>query len=143
MSGVATKRILGAVVLVFAAGGVDGADGRAPWSFQPPIQLPRPPGTPRDATPSPAAPPPPPPANRRLRTLRVLHLTDVHLDMSYAAGAEADCAAPPCCRRPAPSHSIVPPPPKAANNADAGAYGEHTCDTPLLLLQSALDAGRG
>jgi len=35
----------------------------------------------------------------------------------------------------APSH-------EGARGTRAAAYGEHTCDTPLLLLQSVLDAGR-
>ena len=30
--------------------------------------------------------------------LRVLHFTDVHLDLRYRAGAKALCKTPPCCR---------------------------------------------
>ena len=31
-------------------------------------------------------------------TLRVLHLTDIHLDLQYAKGAKVDCGEPLCCR---------------------------------------------
>lgn len=31
-------------------------------------------------------------------TLRVLHLTDIHIDDAYQTGAEAECEAPLCCR---------------------------------------------
>ncbi len=31
-------------------------------------------------------------------TLRVLHLSDLHVDMEYKIGEEADCDEPQCCR---------------------------------------------
>ncbi len=30
--------------------------------------------------------------------LKVLHITDVHLDLSYQVGASVLCTKPPCCR---------------------------------------------
>lgn len=31
-------------------------------------------------------------------TLKVLHLTDVHMDTQYTVGEEAQCGEPQCCR---------------------------------------------
>ena len=32
-------------------------------------------------------------------TLRVLHVSDIHVDLNYTEGAEADCGEPICCRQ--------------------------------------------
>ena len=32
------------------------------------------------------------------RRWRILHVTDIHLDPTYVAGAEAHCSEPPCCQ---------------------------------------------
>ena len=81
------------------------------------------------------APEPPPGAAPRT-TLRVLHLTDVHLDPAYAPGAgPAACAAPPCCRRAAGAGAPAP-----AAGRPARASGEALCDTPASVLQAALNA---
>jgi len=77
------------------------------------------------------------------RKWRILHITDIHLDMQYVEGAEVACAAPPCCRRRTSqdasdfefSSDNLPEFP-------ARSFGEYTCDSPPQLLQSALDAAR-
>ncbi|CAI4226999.1 unnamed protein product [Auanema sp. JU1783] len=69
-------------------------------------------------------------------TLTVLHLTDLHLDMYYTIGEEADCATPQCCR---PQNS-----PYELNQADsikqpAGKWGTvGNCDAPYWLLTNML-----
>lgn len=34
------------------------------------------------------------------KNLRILHLSDVHHDLKYMEGAEANCSLPVCCRQP-------------------------------------------
>ena len=95
--------------------------------------------------------------------LRVLHITDVHLDLQYEAGSNALCARPPCCRPPSSRKGqrklaegvgtdekavsgapVRPEKPTMVENDDsvAGKLGSRNCDSPLALLQSALSAAR-
>mmetsp|Transcript_13976 Transcript_13976/g.39551 ORF Transcript_13976/g.39551 Transcript_13976/m.39551 type:complete len:319 (+) Transcript_13976:168-1124(+) len=64
--------------------------------------------------------------------LRILHLTDLHIDLKYTPGSEADCAKPPCCR---PNKD-----PSVPVRTPASVVGEYSCDTRFQVLQSALDA---
>mmetsp|Transcript_15293 Transcript_15293/g.39488 ORF Transcript_15293/g.39488 Transcript_15293/m.39488 type:complete len:503 (-) Transcript_15293:26-1534(-) len=64
--------------------------------------------------------------------LVVLHLTDLHIDLQYAPGSEAECATPPCCRQASD--------PSVAIKTQASMAGEYKCDTRPQLLQSALEA---
>ncbi|KAK7476425.1 hypothetical protein BaRGS_00032350 [Batillaria attramentaria] len=62
-------------------------------------------------------------------TIRVLQLTDIHLDIEYRAGADAECGEPLCCRafdsNPAPNKS-----------REAGKWGDfRRCDTPWTTLE--------
>ena len=40
------------------------------------------------------------------QTLKVLHITDVHIDVNYKEGTNAVCNQPLCCR--SNSHGVVP-----------------------------------
>ncbi|QDZ18343.1 metallo-dependent phosphatase [Chloropicon primus] len=101
------------------------------------------------------------------RELRVLHITDIHLDLDYAHGSNALCARPPCCKRggqrgglpggaevdgrgerregdrgregraSAGASNAV-----AEGGVGAGKLGSWNCDSPLALLHSALSAAR-
>lgn len=72
----------------------------------------------------------PPPSGKRVK---VLHLSDIHLDPRYTVGAEAvDCASEGCCR-PDPSNATLIKNPAPLN-------GHPNCDTPLSLLTSALSS---
>ncbi|THH33122.1 hypothetical protein EUX98_g1075 [Antrodiella citrinella] len=67
--------------------------------------------------------------------LKVLHLSDLHLDARYANGAESDCTGGQCCREnnfnpSSPNKTLVPAP-------RFGAYG---CDAPIALVLSALES---
>ncbi|KAL3856819.1 hypothetical protein ACJMK2_011534 [Sinanodonta woodiana] len=78
--------------------------------------------------PKPPVNPPIPPKEGSPR-LRVLHLTDIHLDQLYIQGSNAQCGEPLCCRAddgpPAPDHD------------GAGKWGDYRgCDTPYTLLNS-------
>ncbi|KAF9222290.1 hypothetical protein BS17DRAFT_755972 [Gyrodon lividus] len=75
-------------------------------------------------------PPPKQPSGERLK---VLHVSDIHIDPRYATGAEANCSQYMCCR-------------DNAYNTDsldqillpASRYGAYYCDTPLSLMLSAM-----
>ncbi|KAK7478652.1 hypothetical protein BaRGS_00030115 [Batillaria attramentaria] len=90
-------------------------DPLANWNISLP-DTPKPPVIPH-VLPKPGAP-----------TLRVLHLTDIHLDSSYVPGSKADCGEPLCCR----ANDGKPDP----GNSGAGQYGDYRdCDTPLWTLE--------
>ncbi|CAJ0583335.1 unnamed protein product, partial [Mesorhabditis spiculigera] len=74
-------------------------------------------------------------------TLKVLHLSDIHLDMYYTPGLEADCPEPQCCRPQQSPDEIVaagvttPTPIKVP----AGYWGTvGNCDAPYWLFTSML-----
>ncbi|KIM88956.1 hypothetical protein PILCRDRAFT_813955 [Piloderma croceum F 1598] len=67
--------------------------------------------------------------------LKVLHISDLHIDSRYANGAEANCTSSLCCRANnfntmSPNKTVFPAP-------RFGAYG---CDTPISLVLSTLNA---
>lgn len=62
--------------------------------------------------------------------IKVVHFSDIHVDLSYEVGANYNCTKPICCRpytsADAPGNTSYP----------AGEYGEVTCDAPLSLEES-------
>lgn len=63
--------------------------------------------------------------------LRVLHLSDTHLDPYYQEGSNADCKELMCCR-------MTDGPAPTATQA-AGKWGDYrNCDTPLRTLEHML-----
>ncbi|TDL28043.1 Metallo-dependent phosphatase [Rickenella mellea] len=77
-------------------------------------------------------PPPKQPSGKRMK---VLHLSDFHLDPRYSTGAEANCTSGPCCRfgnhnANSPNTTLIPAP----------RYGQYKCDTPEALAMAALQA---
>lgn len=73
--------------------------------------------------------------------LRVLHFTDVHLDLRYRAGAKALCKTPPCCRD---ADGTVRAAGSAVPGDDAGLaapIGHPNCDSSPALVRSAMDVG--
>ena len=62
---------------------------------------------------------------------RLLHMTDVHLDLNYTANASIVCDYPICCHA---EHGFP-----EANSSKAGEYGNSKCDAPLKLFESALE----
>ncbi|EJU01820.1 Ser/Thr protein phosphatase family protein [Dacryopinax primogenitus] len=74
----------------------------------------------------------PPPSGERIR---VLHLSDFHLDPRYATHAEASCSQYLCCRsysdaNSSPNKTVLPAP----------RYGAYSCDTPYDLAGVAVEA---
>ncbi|KAI6108786.1 sphingomyelin phosphodiesterase [Pisolithus croceorrhizus] len=67
--------------------------------------------------------------------LKVLHVSDIHIDPRYATGYEANCTAYLCCREnvwnaASPDHVVLPAP----------RYGSYLCDTPMSLMLAAMQA---
>ncbi|KAK8851646.1 Metallo-dependent phosphatase-like protein [Apiospora arundinis] len=74
---------------------------------------------------------------RSSKMVKVLHLSDLHLDARYEAGSEANCMSSMCCRHPT-SHpngaSAVP------IQVPAPLYGYYKCDSPYYLALAALQS---
>lgn len=126
---------LGAVwtqVLAFAD--VSGLDGQYICNSLSSKFCPAPSLTPLNTTglfpkPKPADAKIPPPSGKRVK---VLHLSDFHLDPRYSVGSEANCTKGPCCRHSAsaPSQVVFPSP----------LYGAYRCDSPYYLGLAALQS---
>lgn len=81
-------------------------------------------------------PDPLPPARKATgQRLKILHLSDLHIDPRYAVGAEANCTSNVCCRANNPNtyspDEVTLPAPY---------YGSFLCDAPLPLVVSTLQA---
>ncbi|KIJ63471.1 hypothetical protein HYDPIDRAFT_175880 [Hydnomerulius pinastri MD-312] len=122
---------------VVALGDMGGYDGQLICSSQ--LDLcPVPPTIALDLTGWFAKPKPnplPPPKQPSGERLKVLHVSDIHIDPRYATGYEANCTEYLCCREnvwnAATPDQIVLPAPR---------YGSFLCDTPLSLMLSAMQA---
>ncbi|KAK0246153.1 sphingomyelin phosphodiesterase [Armillaria nabsnona] len=68
------------------------------------------------------------------KRLKVLHISDLHLDPRYATGSEANCTSGLCCR--ADNSNTV----GQAPLFPAPRYGAYKCDSPLALAMAALEA---
>ena len=65
-------------------------------------------------------------------TLRILQLSDIHLDENYAVGSNTNCGEPLCCRA---SHGSPSTP-----SAGAGYWGDYRdCDIPPRTFDSLLN----
>ncbi|KAK0465473.1 Metallo-dependent phosphatase-like protein [Desarmillaria tabescens] len=67
--------------------------------------------------------------------LKVLHISDLHLDPRYATGSEANCTSGLCCRADN-SNAVSPETPLFP----APRYGAFKCDSPFALVLAALEA---
>ena len=65
-------------------------------------------------------------------TTKVLQLTDIHLDLNYIEGAEAECDLLICCRNPVNENNT-------GSSRPAGAYGDYGCDLPQLAAESVFE----
>ncbi|KAK7044498.1 Metallo-dependent phosphatase-like protein [Favolaschia claudopus] len=71
-----------------------------------------------------------PPKSTGKPTFKVFHFSDVHIDRQYAAGSDANCKKPICCRNFA--DEVNPP------REPAGRFGNRNCDSPVSLAKSLL-----
>merc|ERR1712223_301020 len=73
---------------------------------------------------------PEPPSNSSDR-LRVLQVTDVHLDLSYLVGSPTRCGLPCCCME---STGLAGP-----DQAGAGFWGDYNCDLPSRTFTAMVE----
>ncbi|KAI1321123.1 Metallo-dependent phosphatase-like protein [Xylariaceae sp. FL0255] len=66
--------------------------------------------------------------------IQVVHISDIHVDLSYEVGASYNCTKNICCR----PYTAADAP--GNNSYPAGEYGEHTCDAPVSLEKSMYEA---
>ncbi|TKR82050.1 hypothetical protein L596_015827 [Steinernema carpocapsae] len=68
--------------------------------------------------------------------LRVLQISDLHVDFEYAVGTEADCGEPQCCRFPKNNHEFSS---RLSVKKPAGYWGTiGSCDTPYWTLDNMM-----
>lgn len=70
------------------------------------------------------------PISKGREPIKFVHITDVHVDSEYKVGSNPKCGQPICCRGA----------PDPLGLSVAGPFGNHKCDTPIALLDSAMDA---
>ena len=63
-------------------------------------------------------------------TTKVLHISDVHLDLSYKIGTNTDCGLPLCCMN---FTEMADDPDKSA-----GYWGAYYCDLPVWTFENML-----
>ncbi|KAF9270730.1 sphingomyelin phosphodiesterase, partial [Marasmius fiardii PR-910] len=69
------------------------------------------------------------------KRVKVLHISDLHIDPRYATGSEANCTSGLCCRENvfnsnSPNRTLFPAP----------RFGAFHCDTPFSLVMAAMEA---
>ena len=62
--------------------------------------------------------------------IRILHLSDIHIDVEYTEGLNAECGEPVCCR---PPNNPAPP------GRPAGHWGDYKCDLPLWTANNLFE----
>ncbi|OMP82605.1 Sphingomyelin phosphodiesterase 2 [Diplodia seriata] len=70
------------------------------------------------------------------KRVKVLHMSDFHLDPRYSAGSEANCSASMCCRTDVENSALG----SSQISFPAPLFGAYTCDTPYDLGLAALQA---
>lgn len=66
--------------------------------------------------------------------LKVVHISDIHVDLNYTAGASYNCTKNICCR------PYTPADEPGATDFPAGPYGNSHCDSPVTLEESLYKA---
>ncbi|WVQ79165.1 hypothetical protein IAT38_001261 [Cryptococcus sp. DSM 104549] len=77
------------------------------------------------------------PVPKGTNRVKVLHISDFHVDPRYATGSEADCANPMCCRTNNPVEALFP---NYTVTLPAPRFGAYKCDTPWALGAAAVQA---
>lgn len=85
---------------------------------------------------------------KRSRPLKILHMSDIHLDPRYLVGGEAKCTSGQCCRADAFNSTRVTGPPSTPhtrlNSSSivevAQYWGNYLCDSPYSTVLSAFEA---
>ncbi|CDW73013.1 ser thr protein phosphatase family protein [Stylonychia lemnae] len=64
-------------------------------------------------------------------TIKILHLTDLHLDLEYTVGAVNECQRVICCRK---AYGMA-----ESDSRKAGLFGDYQCNSPKNLIQNMAD----
>jgi hypothetical protein len=119
---------------VLSLANVSGSDGQYICNFLSSDFCPRPYTLPSDTTayfgPKPNNPTVHKPSGKRVK---VLHMSDMHIDPRYEVGSEANCTGGMCCRPQTGSTS-------SEVQVPAPLYGAFKCDSPYFLLTAALES---
>ncbi|KAH7722242.1 Protein ASM-3 a [Aphelenchoides avenae] len=77
----------------------------------------------------------PPPTIGSKPVLKVLHISDLHVDYQYAVGTEGDCGNPQCCRTPGNYEEI-----QLGSIKNPAGYWGHVgnCDVPYWTVESMM-----
>ncbi|KAJ7455920.1 Metallo-dependent phosphatase [Mycena galericulata] len=130
---------LGSVITqVVANANVGGYDGQLLCNNFLDGLCPLPPATPLNLTAwfsKPKPNPLPAPKTPSGQRLKVLHLSDFHVDPRFATGAEANCTSGLCCR-----HNNFNTASPNVTLSPAPRFGAYLCDTPMALGLSAVQA---
>lgn len=86
--------------------------------------------------------------HKKRRPLKVLHMSDIHLDPRFLVGGEAKCTSGQCCRADSFNSSVVTGPPKTPHTflnssslvEKAQYWGNYLCDSPYSSVMSAFEA---
>ncbi|KAK4204228.1 Metallo-dependent phosphatase-like protein [Triangularia verruculosa] len=70
--------------------------------------------------------------------VKILHLSDLHLDTRYKTGSEANCTTGMCCRISSTQFSKNMAPPEISQPAPL--FGSYKCDSPYYLALAALQS---
>ncbi|KAK0405862.1 hypothetical protein QR680_018243 [Steinernema hermaphroditum] len=70
--------------------------------------------------------------------LRVVHISDLHIDLQYAVGTEADCGEPQCCRMLKDTHELDSRAFKVKRPAGYWGTINANCDTPYWTLDNMM-----
>ena len=62
--------------------------------------------------------------------IKILHLSDIHIDLEYTEGLNAECGEPLCCR---PPNKPAPP------GRPAGHWGDYKCDLPWATANNLFE----
>merc|ERR1711962_1174715 len=72
------------------------------------------------------------PTEKNRKTLKVLHITDVHIDEDYAENSDAECSQPLCCRKV--SNGVK-------NSVKSHYWGtRRSCDIPFRTFEATMEA---
>ena len=71
------------------------------------------------------------------KTQKILHLSDLHVQLSYTPGSNADCGLPMCCD-PSILENYTRDKARMLNFIPANKYGEYQCDLPVPTLDLML-----
>ena len=74
------------------------------------------------------------PTDKNRKTLKVLHITDVHIDEHYEENTDSECTQPLCCRKVS----------DGVKNSEKSHYWgtRRSCDIPFRTFEATMEAAK-